>query len=404
MSGDRLRSRKRAASNSEPESPPQKKLAVHADLVWSGGPEDRAWVLHSTIALAGSDAKNGKQNYFLRLQPTDNPIGVDEPSNNHLCSACTGSRIVQQPTEDSNLQTSDDDAQSDAIDSPDASTSTVVEKPKKVNKQLMTIEQWNNQDSVYSETTMMSKAGKKGMELFLRSQGVDVDKEFPSSKWVVNEKGEKIARNTALMKRCQQVQGDIIAKRNANRIANGDATKTSKAKKGTTPANTPPAPSSDRVLRKKQNAAPLQLDASNANAAATQNLVAQAGNNSASMLQARGGLMLIRGQALEQLKNAHDHDVGSFAAMFFADPTKPIISTSVERLVFKIVECEHRIQESGGMSNVHATPDVTDFINELHGDRARLVYELQGSVKWDQDVDPVAMASRLVAEVFPAKF
>lgn len=150
-----------------------------------------------------------------------------------------------------------------------------------------------------------------------------------------------------------------------------------------------------------QNALHLHVQAPHI--AIAQNPTMQFEDGNRAMLQTRESLRIIRARALQQIKDTRDQGLDTFAAMFFADPTNPVISTSVENLVFKIVECELRLQRSDGMRNVQPPQSLSDLIQTLNSYRVMLVYQLHGAVKWDRGLDPVAMAGQLVAQEFPAR-
>jgi hypothetical protein len=417
-----LRKRKRAASNDEPQPSPQKKLAgptnpdaplLEAQFVtslWSGGPADRPQALLYQAKTAYSSKR------VSLLASTFTKYMIDAETSN-------GDRMYahKQAIQD-HQQTPSDATQSVPPNTQASTTPAPTKKPEKTYLQSPSIASWLSQEKVYTEKTMMCKAGRKGMELFLRSQDVDVDAEYPPGKWVFDGQGEKIARNRALMQRCQQVQGNIIAERNADKAEKAkqagrtseahDANTANEAKKTNHIDAAKATPlvniSAGMMFNGMSAATPLTQNALHLHVRAphiaiAQNPAMQSDDGARAMLQTRESLRIIRARALQQIKDTRDQGLDTFAAMFFADPTNPIISTSVEQLVFNIVECELRLQGSDGMPNVQPPQSRSDLIQTLHSYRAMLVYQLHGAVKWGQGSDPVAMAGQLVAQEFPAR-
>lgn len=237
------------------------------------------------------------------------------------------------------------------------------------------------------------------MEEFLRLENVDIAREFPRGTKYKDSDGNAIARSEALKNKCVELQQAFIDARNAGTrtapkdwVWNGSR---GKALSVAVPAaqELPAIEAGSDSSAEKTGRTPKPA------------LFKTVGNETAIVSQLRKDLRKLHGQTANKL--CKSYLVGFLdSTVDDAAPTRPIISATVDQLVFDTVKCQLQF-EIIRFRIVHGTKDSTDdnhILRELHNYRAKLVTELQRIIQGEKGLDPVLVATQVVLQEFPADF
>ncbi|KAJ4351524.1 uncharacterized protein N0V89_006867 [Didymosphaeria variabile] len=230
-----------------------------------------------------------------------------------------------------------------------------------------------NSEHAWSTSTFKNKVGIAGMEAFLRRPefGVDVDAEFPSTglpdKPYRDIDGTQIGRGAAMAHKCHYLHQTLI-----------DA----KAEDDFRQASV------NQLIRESRIYHPPEL----------------AARDTHQTTLARTHLQSIRHHATVQVNAAFDNNhqpTAQLSELELDSDGQPLISAAVQHLIYSVVVTQIR---GNRLRNLHVS-EAGDQRFQIPADyaelRARLKYELQSTLRLEEDVDREATARKLLMQEFP---